>query len=184
MSNKLTEEECKNILEILDVKCSSKNYADCPKFPYFKKLLRSLIEDHFENSKLKVDDKQENGFGSLKKDDCVKSYRHLVNEAYSRFYYRRGKHTKPHCLEFMKPMFRNDCRSLKVYKKMIEEYFDNHPLKLEELKEGQVYWDNYEKEWCKLIILCGMNPHMQYFDGTIDDSLFKGNRFYRKQVEE
>lgn len=71
----------------------------------------------------------------------------------------------------------------KVLEQLIKEHFNNEPLKLEELEEGNVYWDNKYKEWCLITIMCKY-PHKRYFDGTINDSKFEEGRFYRKQVEE
>ena len=51
---------------------------------------------------------------------------------------------------------------------LIDEHFDNPPLKFEELKEGMWVWDI---EWCQ-------------FRKLIDAQDFEENRFYRKQVEE
>lgn len=71
---------------------------------------------------------------------------------------------------------------LKTIEQLIDEYFDNPPLKFEELEEDMLLWDNNFKEWCLVILKCKY-PHKRYFDGTIDDSEFEEGRFYRKMVE-
>lgn len=101
------------------------------------------------------------------------------------------KLTREECENALSDLFENHDRYLStsrklllIMEKLIKEHFDNSPLKFEELEEGRLYWDNVQKEWCFLTIICGEYPHMKYFDGYIDDSKFEENRFYRKQVEE
>lgn len=73
--------------------------------------------------------------------------------------------------------------AINLFENLIEEYFDNPPLKFEELEVGKVYWDKKYNQWCLIIMVCKY-PHTKYFDGTISDAKFEENRFYRKQVEE
>lgn len=63
-------------------------------------------------------------------------------------------------------------------KQLINEHFDNPPLKFEELHEGMWVWDSKEKECCKYI-----GYHVfEYLDGY--GSEFEENRFYRYEVKE
>lgn len=63
-------------------------------------------------------------------------------------------------------------------KQLINEHFDNPPLKFEELHEGMWVWDNEDKEWCKFI-----SEHLfEYMDGY--GGVFEENRFYRYEVKE
>lgn len=65
------------------------------------------------------------------------------------------------------------------FKSLIEEHFDNPPLKFEELKEEMWVWDNKEKRYSKIESFAWIQIY--FYDYT---DVFKENRFYRKQVEE
>lgn len=68
---------------------------------------------------------------------------------------------------------------------LIENHFDNPPLKFEELEEGMWVWYKPLKQWKKIY---RMNPDrvcfqwIEFDDGYVVD--FEENMFYRKQVEE
>lgn len=67
---------------------------------------------------------------------------------------------------------------------LIHEYFDNPPLSLEGIKEGDWIWDNFHKVYAYVFAV-----DIAYESGEIivteDDYVpFEPNRFYRKQVEE
>lgn len=72
-----------------------------------------------------------------------------------------------------------------VLLKLINEQFDNPPLSLEEIKEGDWVWYKPLKQWKKIY---RMNPDrvcfqwIEFDDGYVVD--FEPNRFYRKQVKE
>ena len=66
---------------------------------------------------------------------------------------------------------------------LINEHFDNPPLKFEELEVGMWVWDNKRKEWCVLAAFWKDALNRYYVSG-LSDSPFEENRFYRKQVEE
>lgn len=77
------------------------------------------------------------------------------------------------------------------FKSLIEEHFDNPPLKFEELEAGMWVWDNREKEYIKahpgtniegnrcVIFEYSRNQENEYDEYFV---LFEENRFYRKQV--
>ena len=72
---------------------------------------------------------------------------------------------------------------------LIMEYFDNPPLKFEELKEGMFVWDNKRK--VKLLIAyCYSEDDMGYYNLSNPEDYkyihieFEENRFYRKEVQE
>lgn len=65
---------------------------------------------------------------------------------------------------------------------LINEHFDNPPLKFEELKVGMWVWDNKRKEWCVLSAYWKDALNRYYISG-LSDSPFEENRFHRKQVE-
>lgn len=75
-------------------------------------------------------------------------------------------------------------KSVKAIQKLIEEHFDNQPLKFEELEEKMWVWYKPLKEWKKIYRI---NPFRECFqliefnDGYLVQ--FKENIFYRKQVE-
>lgn len=77
------------------------------------------------------------------------------------------------------------CESYEVYKKfqqLINEHFDNPPLKFEELHEEMWVWDDKYKEYCFIYFIAGKYPHRLYIDNCQSDSEFEENRFYRKEV--
>ena len=82
--------------------------------------------------------------------------------------------------------FKNE---LDILDKLIEEHFENPPLKFEELNKGMIVWDNKRK--VKLLIAyCYSEDDMGYYNFSNPEDYkyihieFEENRFYRKQVEE
>lgn len=82
-------------------------------------------------------------------------------------------------------------------KSLIEEHFDNPPLKFEELKEGMWIWDDKNKYYfeCNPRISTDMTECVWYesfwyktgegYDEFYEDYVeFEENRFYRKEVQE
>lgn len=84
-------------------------------------------------------------------------------------------------------------REFYILDELIEEHFDNPPLKFEELEEGMWVWDkdfNRFGEWLKILIV-KINDHDEKIIkavcvGTNEIMIrsYKKDRFYRKQVEE
>lgn len=71
----------------------------------------------------------------------------------------------------------------KVFYQLINEHFDNPPLKFEELKEGMWVWDSKFKSYYKVKCtnVCEyLYTSVEFADSTED--VFEENRFYRKQV--
>lgn len=64
----------------------------------------------------------------------------------------------------------------------IDELKSNPPLKFEELKENEWYWDNKKERYFKIFELDVPNKEIIAFDYW--GLGFEENRFYRKQVEE
>lgn len=87
-----------------------------------------------------------------------------------------------YCLVVNKEMYSKLEKAQDTIMQLIENHFDNPPLKFEELEVGKVYWDKKYNQWCLMIMVCKY-PHTKYFDGTISDAKFEEDRFYRKQVE-
>lgn len=65
---------------------------------------------------------------------------------------------------------------------LINEHFDNPPLKFEELKEEQWYWDNKNKRYFKIHKLDIDNKEIDAYDFW--GLGFEENRFYRYEVKE
>lgn len=79
-----------------------------------------------------------------------------------------------------------------LFDKLIQEHFDNPPLKFEDLKEGMWVWDDKEKWYRKIVIL--FDPCQEYPKGSfkswadscetsLDFVEFEENRFYRREVQ-
>ena len=69
-------------------------------------------------------------------------------------------------------------------KSLIEEHFDNPPLKFEELKECNVVYDKEQKKY-RLIEDILESGKRIVFTNTIDSFItenYESNRFYRKEV--
>ena len=99
----------------------------------------------------------------LTKDECVKAL---------------------NCLYLSGRMKGRDDECYNVLMELINEQFDNPPLSLEEIKEGDWVWDNFYKVYTYVFAV-----DIIYESGEIivteDDYVpFEPNRFYRKQVKE
>lgn len=57
-----------------------------------------------------------------------------------------------------------DEKKYSILQKLIEEHFDNLPLKFEELEAGMWVWDDKEKWYRKIVIL--FNPCQEYPKGS------------------
>lgn len=76
-----------------------------------------------------------------------------------------------------------------VLRQLIEEHFDNPPLKFEELKEGMWVWDNEQEKYLKIVETVDYDED---FDEPTFLIVFEPNeydcwvedRFYRKEVKE
>ena len=71
-----------------------------------------------------------------------------------------------------------------VLSQLIDEHFDNPPLKFEELKENMWVWDNKYKEY--IYIEGGFGEHCFEYRCAISNSVrrFEENRFYEREVKE
>lgn len=73
--------------------------------------------------------------------------------------------------------------------KLINEKFDNPPLKLEELEDGEWYWCE-EYGWCLMNFYEDLDGKIHFEANTVmNDKIdlsfdFEENRFYRKQVKD
>lgn len=88
-----------------------------------------------------------------------------------------------------------DCpnnKANKLLNKLIDEHFDNPPLKFEELKEGMWVWDNQLK-WFFKVVICNVKVDgyeslkmfkVKNYEGGLMLMLYEPNRFYRKEVQE
>lgn len=87
------------------------------------------------------------------------------------------------CPESIK--FKNE---LDILDKLIEEHFDNPPLKWEELKEGMFVWDNKHHTYIKIDRIWESYNKAIYFYAIgwecCENTEYEPNRFYRKEVVE
>lgn len=68
---------------------------------------------------------------------------------------------------------------------LIEEHFDNPPLKFEELKEGMWVWDNKMVLYIRIAKIIGKTIYAEDFLYGFDCyGRYEKNRFYRKEVQE
>lgn len=85
----------------------------------------------------------------------------------------------------------NNCDN--YLEQLINEHFDNQPLKFEDLEEGMWVWDDKEKWYRKIVILfdpcqeCPKGSFKSYADScetNLDFVKFKENRLYRREVQD
>ena len=80
------------------------------------------------------------------------------------------------------------CVLKEIIGKLIDEHFDNPPLKFEELKEGMWVWDNKYKDYVKFkrYDIDDVVGKLLILSKGYDDEflrIFRENRYFRKQVE-
>lgn len=97
--------------------------------------------------------------------------------------------TKEECLEALNNFWKAQDENHRLYwsrsvlNKLIEEHFDNPPLKLEQLELGMWVWDSKKDAW-----ICIDRPivNVSYCKRLEDYGLvilFEENRYYRKEVK-
>lgn len=105
----------------------------------------------------------------LTKEECIKALRGLEilerEENFKKWYQ-------------VAPLIKCD-----VIEQLINEHFDNPPLKWEELKEGMWVWDSIRESYRKVYAL-DKRIGTKFINFIGVDSIFRENRFYRKQVDE
>lgn len=107
----------------------------------------------------------------LTKEECYKALRYITN-LYEELYITRLNESGNHI---------DDTKEYWILEQLIDEHFDNPPLKWEELKEGMWVWCG--GSYSQITELSNFGKiKLVYFD--CDSVRFKENRFYRKQVEE
>lgn len=113
----------------------------------------------------------------MNKEECERAYANLefCREVMRESIERNG--------EIINPVSSFD-KAMVMFARLIDEHFDNPPLKFEELKESEVYWHVYygwimiksiHDDECIVITTLGIDGYT-----TIE---FEENSFYRKQVE-
>lgn len=114
-------------------------------------------------------------------------HQQLIELGVDRMKLNKEKHLESYC-DIMKGFYiREDVLN---YGKLIEEYFDNPPLKFEELHEGMWLWDNKLERYIKVYDISyaeqsfNVNGEWYLNDLYLEEFDFEENRFYRKQVEE
>lgn len=98
------------------------------------------------------------------------------------------KLTKEECVKALNALYFSDGTDgrddecYNVLMELINEHFDNPPLKFEELNVGMWVWDRKREEWCVLSTFWKDSLN-RYYVGGLATSPYEPNRFYRKQVE-
>lgn len=100
------------------------------------------------------------------------------------------KFTKDECVKALHALYFSDWSDDRgdefydVLLELINEHFDNPPLKPEEIKEGMWVWDNFHKVYT-YVFAVDIAYESDEIIVTEDDYVpFEPNRFYRKQVKE
>ena len=106
----------------------------------------------------------------LTKEKCSASVAFLYAMAQITVKHHNGKH---------KFTIAND---FDLLTQLINEHFDNPPLKFEELKEGMWVWDVKNAEWVCIDRPIANVSYCKNLRGLV--IFFEENRFYRKQVQE
>lgn len=73
-------------------------------------------------------------------------------------------------------------KEISILRQLINEHFDNSPLKFEELKPKMWVWDVKNAEWVCIDRPIANVSYCKNLSGLV--IFFEENRFYRKQVEE
>ena len=116
------------------------------------------------------------------------------------------KLTKEYCIDIKESMCdgclyktyvgaKCSCGAKELFEQLLEEHFDNPPLKYEELHKRMWVWDNLTKEWLYITRLSvGHVTKRKYFHylGIYTgleqlkklDMVFEDNRFYRREVQD
>ena len=107
--------------------------------------------------------------------------------------------TEKECREALKDLYNSICEleeiksgvettcvfddSLDCFKELIDQHFDNPPLKFEELKEGMWVWDNKMVLYIRIAKIIGKTIYAEDFLYGFDCyGRYEENRFYRKEV--
>lgn len=125
------------------------------------------------------------GAMNMNREECERAYADLevCREVMRESIERNG--------EIINPVSSFD-KAMVMFARLIEDHFDNPPLKFEEITEDEVpYWDKIEQTWC---LVSGEGDEVciySIFGTDIPKYITKynfiskyENRFYRKQVEE
>lgn len=124
----------------------------------------------------------------ITKEECLEAYEKLKYDHYLITEDDDGN------LIHINNLYKNE---LNLFKHLINEHFDNPPLKFEDLKVGMWVWDNEIKTYyqikAKYIISVGGYKVLEIITSNFINEkwiyrtshiYFEENRFYRKQVEE
>jgi len=94
--------------------------------------------------------------------------------------------TKEKCLKALNNFWNGDCNNYQVLEQLINEHFDNPPLKFEELHEGMWVWSTFAESY---VFVCRIDEEKRciYEDYWHGDGYwthkFEENRFYRYEVK-
>lgn len=111
----------------------------------------------------------------LTKEECEKACLYLLGHCYEE------KKNEDGTYEFTPSGFVES----EIFKQLINEHFDNPPLKFEDLNDEMWVWDNEIKEYIKLSIINNILYYGNDKEYRFGDYLeFEENRFYRYEVKE
>lgn len=97
--------------------------------------------------------------------------------------------TKRNCYKALLNLwFRGKDEDFQLINQLIDEYFDNPPLKFEQLEENKWYWDNHCKEYFRIDKihkeLQSLNINIDEEDGTCEVKYYEKDRFYHREVKD
>lgn len=116
----------------------------------------------------------------LTKEECLKYIDNLITDNYTFCLEECVKSGK--CVHGIRLDACEHRCELESFKQLINEHFDNPPLKFEELKEGMWVWDVKNAEWVCIDRPIANVSYCKNLSGLV--IFFEENRFYRKQVQE
>lgn len=113
---------------------------------------------------------------NLTKNECSEALTRLLRPYFAKVSVQDVYHSinKGHSIE-------EDSNSLTL---LIQEYFDNPPLKYEEIEEGKWYWHKKMNGWMKIINKDVSTSNVPIMENENTYVYFEENCFYRKEVQE
>ena len=110
---------------------------------------------------------------TLTKEECIKT---LEDSRFLEVVIRGEKGNFEYYSNF------EDTVTFDLLKQLINEHFDNPPLRFEELEKGMWVWDNRIKAYLKIQEIWVNKVIL--FDNCCVVCFFQENRFYRKELKE
>lgn len=101
----------------------------------------------------------------MSKDEVKEAFQRIINDDYE---------------ETESDLYLANCDIAMIYR-LINEHFDNPPLKFEDLTHYMWVWDNEEKMYCQIVSVLSFNEISvnYHYESLLQ---FKDNRFYKREV--